>query len=71
MSYVVKYLTQEERDTIVREIKERIKLRFMEESMSTLRERLGWLKDRLRMYEDALERYIERKEGHQTRWKDF
>ena len=54
-------LTQKELDHIVRKSKERINLRFIDESMSTLRERLEWSRSRLRMTEDALERYIEKK----------
>ena len=37
---VEKWVTQKEIGPIVRETKERINLKFMEESMSTLRERL-------------------------------
>ena len=57
---VEKWLAQEEIDPIVRKTKERIELKFMEESMSTLRDRLEWSRSRLHMTEDAIERYIEK-----------
>ena len=58
---VEKWLAQEEIDPIVRKTKERMELKFMEESMSTLCDRLEWSRSRLHMTEDAIERYIEKK----------